>query len=395
MATVHRDPGLKSYSDVMERNDMCRGLAQEKRDFLIPDQAVGGVLVVGEDGVNPDIDIEHHEIVRLNDSLVTADAHNYTSISPSQKQPDEFMGPNTQTMRQECDDCAFDDSGCTVTCPKHHSLDLPYATSVSSSPDSANTPGSRSSLSTFSILSIRCSEAPSIASELGSDINKEKEKGKGKESVIEAITIPEPAHIASKQGARSITGSSDYEEFHEVVPAERKQPTLPVASNSPNHNQAGDSDNIPTNTIQRATQTVDNTYPANTARERDGGKAVAFVLPNEHAGGLRHGNQGPTTMTSSGLDSLSYGYRGDPTKRTSYKWLMLVSLKMHCTVGQNSRARSNVDVDLSYHIKSSDLFCKRHTHRLRSFYSHPKFSIQKAHLSPPYFLPNNSANIHK
>lgn len=306
---------------------------KEKDNFGIPTRALGGVLVVGDDdGDIPEDDIENHGVIGLRTSAVVSDVKRH---SPSTK-PREIIQPTQKTLEgnlnvhQECDECVvFGHSGCVVTCPNHHNINLPYATSVSSSPESTDTPGSRSSSPAFSNsgLSIgnRCSVTPSIASSLGlGGGEKEKNKGKGKEKEIVPVTVPEQVHRPRARVNEESTRSRDSDEFAAIGAVERKRAPPPIPEFPPIHPQQveGDPNEISVIPTPEAALWVDG-HPVDRVRGSVN-KVVSFTFPDE--GEVCRGERRLVAGSAVNVElgRLEYEYRGNVYRGSGYKWKMLV-----------------------------------------------------------------------
>ena len=295
---------------------------KEKVNFAIPTRAVEGVLVVGDDWDISEVDIE---ITRLRASAVVSNVNKHLPSTNAWKsiQPTETLEGNLSIVHQECDECVvFGDSGCVVTCPNHHNTNLPYATSISSSPEPTDTPGSRSSSSTFSnsglSISNRCSEALSIASSLGlGGGEKGKYKGKGREGGVVPVTVPEQVHRPRTRFSGESTRSRDSSGFGT---AERKRVPPSIHAFPPIHPQQVESDPSEISVIPApgAVLRVDGHPPREKVRGRNGDKMVSFAFPDESE--IPRGERRLVAVSA----GLGNEYRGNVYKRSGYKWQMLV-----------------------------------------------------------------------
>lgn len=318
MATVQHDPELRIYPKFTGENEFGNVSIKQKEDCFISAIAVDAVLVVDSDE-----DVEHHEIVRPQASeIVTNTRASYvTSQSPHNisNERGDTINDNTHNIHERCAKCAIiGDTGCVITCSQHRSL--PYAFSVSSSPEIADSLGSRSSSSTFSGFSSRFSETPSIASELGHE--KYKDKGKGKE----IVTVTAPPQVYSpvrlsieSEGSRR--GTQESRGSFAVPIVEREGAASLMTTFPPRHHQY-EPDEISVIAPPRVVHVVHGSY---TRTSDDNG---VLDLAFEEQRRVHNGERGPVgvpTTLGASVERSDPVYRRDVTRKSSYKWMMLVS----------------------------------------------------------------------
>ncbi|KAF8420055.1 hypothetical protein EV426DRAFT_253793 [Tirmania nivea] len=300
-----------------------------KDDFVILTEAVGGVLIAGDGGHISEVDIEHHESLQLRTSAVVSGLKIHSLRAKTQLviQPNETLEGNLDVDYQECDECVvFGDSGCVVTCPNHHNFNQPYATSVSSSPESTDSLGSSSPTFSNSGLSIsnRCSVTPSIASSLGlGGGGKGNDKRKGKEREIVPVTVPEQVHRLRARFSEESTRSRDSSNFDAIGAVERKKVPRPILAFPPIYPQQveGGPDEISVIPAPRTVLEVDS-HPG-----RNGCKVVSFAFPDE--GEVRRGERRLVVGSAASVElgRLEHVYRGNVySSGPGYKWKMLVYL---------------------------------------------------------------------